>query len=129
MMSIQHKIFEQIIQIIPDLQTRNKAGKSKLDSESLMDLNLDILYRENNTVMIALSHYYKHESGDMIADPDMCLLVNFKDRTATGRTFQDTFGYQDVLASGEVDKKLEQSLNGFLHMWLENNISYGHKIN
>ena len=41
---------------------------------------------------------------------------------------EDSFGYQDVLASGEVDKKLEQSLNGFLHMWLENNISYGHKI-
>ncbi len=94
MMTIQNKIFAQILSIIPNLQTRNKAGKSQLESESLMNLNFDILYRENNTVMIALSHYYKHQSGDMIADPDVCILVNFKDGTATARTFQDTFGYQ-----------------------------------
>ena len=129
MMSIQHKIFEQIIQIIPDLQTRNKAGKSELQSQSMMDLNLDILHRENKSAMIALSHYYKHESGDMIADPDMTVLVNFKDRTATARTFQDTFGYQDVMSSGVINVKLEQSLNEFVVMWLENNISYDHKIN
>ena len=127
-MTIQNKIYEQLLSIIPDLQTRKKAGKSQLDSESMMDLNLDILYRENNTAMIALSHYYKHETGDMIADPDMCLLVNFNDKTATARTFQDTFGYQDAVSGGELNIKLEQSLNEFLHMWMENNISYGHKI-
>ena len=128
-MSIQNKIFEQLLSIIPDLQTRNKAGKSQLESESMMDLNLDILYRENSTVMIALSHYYKHETGDMIADPDVVLFVDFDNKTATARTFQDTFGYQDVMSGGVVNVKLEQSLNEFLHMWLENNISYGHKIN
>ena len=128
-MTIQNKIFEELLSIIPDLQTRDKAGKSQLESQSMMDLNLDILYRENNTVMIALSHYYKHESGDMIADPDVTLLVDFGNKTATARTFQDAFGYQDVVSGGEVNKKLEQSLNEFLHMWLENNISYGHEIN
>jgi len=51
MMSIQNKIFDQLLSIIPDLQTRKKAGKSQLESQSLMNLNLDILYRENNTVL------------------------------------------------------------------------------
>jgi len=78
--------------------------------------------------MIALSHYYKHESGDMIADPDMEILVNFEQNTATARTYQDCFGYQDVRSSGEVDADLEHSLNEFLVIWLGNNISYGHKI-
>jgi len=128
-MTIQNKIFDQLLSIIPDLQTRNKAGKSQLDSESMMDLNLDILDKKSTTSLIALSHYYKHQSGDMIADPDMQIYVHFVSKTATAETYQDSFGYQDVLASGEVDKKLEQSLNEFLHMWLENNISYGHKIN
>lgn len=128
-MPIQNKIYNQLLLIIPDLQTRNKAGKSKLESQSLMNLNLDILFRENNKAMIALSHYYKHNSGDMIADPDMTILVNFKDRTATTRTFQDSFGYQDVMSGGVINTKLEQSLNEFVVMWNENNISYGHKIN
>ena len=128
-MTIQNKIFDQLLSIIPDLQTRNKAGKSQLESQSLMNLNLDILYRENNIVMIALSHYYKHESGDMIADPDVTLLVNFDNKTATARTFQDTFGYLDAMSGGLINTKLEQSLNKFVVMWMENNISYGHKIN
>jgi hypothetical protein len=128
MMSIQNKIFNQLLSIIPDLQTRKKAGQSTLESQSLMDLNLDILYRENNTVIIALSHYYKHDSGDMIADPDVTLLVDFGNKTATAKTYQDSFGYQDFM-SGGVNTKLEQSLNEFVVMWMENNISYGHKIN
>ena len=127
-MTIQNKIFNQLLSIIPNLQTRNKAGKSKHKSQSLMDLNLDILFRENSTLMIALSHYYKHETGDMIADPDVVLLVNFDNKTATARTFQDTFGYQDVMSGGVINTKLEQSLNEFVVMWNENNISYGHKI-
>ncbi len=127
-MTIQNKIFDQLLSIIPDLQTRNKAGNSQLGSESMMDLSLDILFRENNTAMIALSHYYKHGSGDLISDPDVVLLVNFDNKTATARTFQDTFGYQDVMSGGVINTKLEQSLNEFVVMWNENNISYGHKI-
>ena len=55
-------------------------------------------------------------------------LINFNDNTATARTFQDTFGYQDVMSGGVVNIKLEKSLNEFLQMWMDNNISYGHKI-
>ena len=127
-MTIQNKIFDQLLSIIPDLQTRNKAGKSQLESQSMMDLNLDILEKKSSISLIALSHYYKHQSGDMIADPDMEILVNFEHRIATARTYQDSFGYQDVMSTGEVDVALEKSLNEFLVIWLDNSISYGHKI-
>ena len=93
-----------------------------------MTLNLDILDKQSNTTLIALSRYYQHQSGDMIADPDMEILVNFEHRIATARTYQDSFGYQDVSSSGEVNAAFEHSLNEFLIIWLDNNISYGHKI-
>jgi uncharacterized protein YqiB (DUF1249 family) len=127
-MTIQNQIFDQLQTIIPDLQTRNKAGNSQLESQTMMDLNLDILEKKSSISLIALSHYYKHQSGDMIADPDMEILVNFEHRIATARTYQDSFGYQDVRSSGEVDSDLEHSLNEFLIIWLNNSISYGHKI-
>ena len=127
-MTIQNQIFDQLLTIIPDLQTRNKAGNSQLESQTMMDLNLDILEKKSNISLIALSHYYKHQSGDMIADPDMEILVNFEQNTATARTYQDCFGYQNVMPSGEVDVALEKSLNEFLVIWLDNNIGYGHKI-
>jgi len=43
-----------------------------------LDLNLDILQRQPDRILIALSHYWKHGSGDMIADPDMEIAVHPK---------------------------------------------------
>ena len=61
-----------------------------------MDFNLDILQRKGDVLRIAISHYYKHPSGDMIADPDMEVRVNRKTETAEALTYQDTYGYQEV---------------------------------
>ena len=35
-------IYKKLINIIPNIATRRSAGKSKLHSDALMDLNLDI---------------------------------------------------------------------------------------
>lgn len=53
-----------------------------------MDLNLDVLFRQGNIVRIALSHYYKL-NGDMIADPDMEIIINAEPMTANAMTYQD----------------------------------------
>lgn len=127
-MSLQQEIFNKLLIIVPDLDKRIGYGKSKLDSDCMMDLNLDILHRENNTVRIALSHYYKHPTGDMIPDPDMEIFVDFNAKSATSKTYQDIMQYQTVDLNGEVDESFEHALNEFLHQWLDNNISYGHKI-
>lgn len=40
-----------------------------------MDLNCDVLEVGQDYRRIALSHYWKHDSGDMIPDPDMEIAV------------------------------------------------------
>ena len=94
-----------------------------------MDFNLDILRRKGDVLRIAISHYYKHPSGDMIPDPDMEILVNRKTETAEALTYQDIYRYQEVYAEdGSCNQSLQHSLNEFLLMWLNNLYEQGHKI-
>jgi len=121
-------IYKKLIKIIPDIAIREEAGKSKLHSDALMDLNLDVLSRQNHIVRIALSHYYK-QNGDMIADPDMEIIINTKLMTANAMTYQDSMIFQSAEQEGGINQKLVNSLNEFLNQWLQNCIDQGHKIN
>ena len=120
-------IYKKLIKIIPDIATRNDAGKSKLNSDALMDLNLDLLSREGNIVRIALSHYYK-QNGDMVADPDMEIIINTELMTANAMTYQDSMIFQSAEQDGGINQELVNSLNEFLDQWLQNCIDQGHKI-
>ncbi len=120
-------IYKKLIRIIPDIATRRSAGKSQLSSGALMDLNLDFLYREGNIVRIALSHYYK-QNGDMVADPDMEIIINTQLMTANAMTYQDSMIFQSAEQEGGINQKLVNSLNEFLDQWLQNCIDQGHKI-
>ena len=120
-------IYNKLIQIIPDIVAREEAGKSQLHSDALMDLNLDILSRQNNIVRIALSHYYK-QNGDMVADPDMEIIINTQLMTANAMTYQDSTIFQSAEQDGGINQKLVNSLNEFLDQWLQNCIDQGHKI-
>ena len=120
-------IYKKILQIIPDIATRRSAGKSKLPSDAMMDLNLDILSRNNHLIRIALSHYYK-QNGDMIADPDMEIIVNTKLMTANAMTYQDSMIFQSAEQDGGINQALVSELNVFLDQWLQNCIEQGHKI-
>ena len=120
-------IYKKLIKIIPDIATREEAGKSKLSSDALMDLNLDILSKQNNISRIALSHYYKQD-GDMIADPDMEMIVNTKLMTANAMTYQDSMIFQSADQDAGINQKLVNDLNEFLDQWLQNCIDQGHKI-
>jgi hypothetical protein len=50
---------------------------------------VDIPHKDENRIMLALSHYYKHPSGDLIPDPDMTLQVLRGAQTAEALTYQD----------------------------------------
>ncbi len=120
-------IYKKLIKIIPDIASREEAGKSVLFSDALMDLNLDLLSREDNIVRIALSHYYK-VNGDMIADPDMEIIINTELMTANAMTYQDSMIFQSAEQDGGINQKLVNSLNDFLDQLLQNCIDQGHKI-
>jgi uncharacterized protein YqiB (DUF1249 family) len=125
-MSILRTNFNKLKKVIPNLD--NPPDHIKSIVEGYMDLNFDLCSTSKQGIVIALSHYYKHPSGDMIADPDMTMLVNIAKRTVEAITYQDIYFYNDVYASGTKDVKLADQLNQFLATWLTNLIEQGHVL-
>jgi len=125
---IYSTIYLKLYQLIPNLDTINEYAKFK--ASGMMDLNVDILFREKDgTIRLALSHYYRHPSGDMIADPDMEIKVFPDMKMAEALTFQDCFGYREVYPSPDkVDVKAKAELNRFLNQWLSNLIRQDYQI-
>ena len=120
-------IYNKLITIIPDIATRRSAGKSKLSSDAMMDLNLDVLSKQKNIIRIALSHYYRVNS-DSVADPDMEIIINTHLMTANAMTYQDSMIFQSAEQDGGINQKLVNELNEFLDQWLQNCIDQGHMI-
>lgn len=126
--SLYQQIYKKLQTVIPDLYSIDEHGKSVVPG--YMDLNLDVLRRGATKTIIALSHYFKHPSGDMIADPDMVLAVYADRSMAEALSYQDSFGYQEVYSQGGamVDVRTKRELNQFLTQWLSNLIVQGHRI-
>ena len=127
-MDTYQKNYRKLLQLIPTLYQIKSAAK--LTAPGYMNLNLDILNRHHKKTVIALSHYYKHPSGDMIADPDMTIAVYSENETIEALTYQDCFGYRkvyddDLMAFSPSTKK---ELNSFLGQWLTNLLEQGHAI-
>lgn len=125
---IHTRIFHKLLNVVPDLLTIEEYGKSVVDG--YMDLNLDLLDRTPSKIVIALSHYYKHPSGDMIPDPDMVVAVYPDKEQAEALSYQDLYSYREVYGStAQADMNAKRSLNDFLNAWLRNLAQQGHRIN
>ncbi len=123
---IHSRIYGKLLKVIPDLLTIPEHGKSIV--KGYMDLNLDILHRRPDRIVIALSHYYK-QNGDMIADPDMEVAVYPQRETAEALAYQDCYSYRRVyVQDNAIDIKAKRDLNQFLNQWLTNLIAQGHRI-
>ena len=122
------RLYEKLRAIAPELSLTREYAKSKV--AGLMDLNLDVLERSDGYMRIALSHYWKHPSGDMIADPDMEVAVFLKDCSAEALTYQDLFIYEAAYPDGEVlpDAEVHRRLQQFLEIWLDNLAEQGHVL-
>jgi len=126
-------IYNKLIKVVPKemIEKRVNGGISKKpDDSGFMDLHYDYLRNdENGNPIIALSHYWKHHSGDMIADPDMEIRVFLDYGMAEAMTYQDQFGYRKVYyPGGKYAPRAKKELNKFLNIWLRNLIQQGHKI-
>ena len=126
MKTIYQRSYEKLEQLVGDLREIPEAKTSHVFG--FMDLNLDRLTPNGDVTAIALSHYYKHPSGDMIPDPDMEIRIMPAERTAEALSYQDSFGYR--LVYGEegriVSTAVKQDLNQFLEQWLSNCLDQGH---
>ena len=129
MKTIYQRVYDKLEKLVGNLREIPEAKKSQVPG--FMDLNLDRLSPNGDMTAIALSHYYKHPSGDMIPDPDMEIRIMPKARTAEALSYQDSFGYR--LVYGEegrtVSVAVKQDLNQFLEQWLSNCLEQGHRLN
>jgi uncharacterized protein YqiB (DUF1249 family) len=124
---IYEKNYKKLLHLIPDLETASFEAR-KLKADGFMDLNIDMLYKEEDRTVMALSHYYKHPSGDMIPDPDMEIAVYPERKMVEALSYQDTFGYRTVYPEeNQVNPRAKKELNAFLSLWLANLISQGHR--
>ena len=91
--TIGAQIFHRLLDVVPDLMTLSAGTYGRSEVSGFMNLNLDVLAKHPNKIVLALSHLYKHPSGDMIPDPDMQITVYLSDEYAEAQTFQDVYGF------------------------------------
>ena len=129
MKTIYQRVYDKLEELVGDLREIPEAKKSQVPG--FMDLNLDRLLPNGNLTAIALSHYYKHPSGDMIPDPDMEIRIMPKERAAEALSYQDSFSYRLVYGDEGrlVSVALKHDLNQFLEQWLSNCLEQGHRLN
>lgn len=122
--------FQRLRDIIPDLDTLRVGEGRKSKSSGFMDLNLDVLDRdETGRLTIALSHYYEL-NGDLVPDPDMTMRIDFEQATVEALTYQDIYSYQEVYPDQGrlVNLRLKGELNRFLRTWLTNLKAQRHRL-
>lgn len=137
---VYERNFARLSKLIPDLQDLKPGDARKSRSPGFMDLNLDVLSREENKVIqgdvklrLALAHNYIQE-GDVMADPDMEIAVYISPALSIveALTFQQDSGtptYSVVYPEpGKVNLAAKQYLNEFLETWLCNLSQQGHKL-
>lgn len=130
---ISKLIYQRLYRLIPDLESIREHRR--LVADGFMDLGVDILHSNDERIILALSHYWKHSSGDMIPDPDMVLVVRRPERMAEALSYQDMYRYDEVYPGGDPisgdfpnkNQALSDSLNAFLAQWLDNLIAQGHQ--
>ena len=114
-----YKQLEKIIGLEQFMQSEQDYLKIK--SNGFMDLNIDKLSGDR----IAMAHNCIQE-GDVIADPDMEVVVNFEYKIVYPVTYQDSFGYQEAYefnSEGKaigVNEKIKKELEAFFGQWLRN---------
>ena len=130
-------IFNKLNKVIPNLKGNLENGyvfgKSSFgDNSALMDLSLNVIDKdESGRYTITLSHYYK-DNGELIADPDMQIRIDFENQIAEALTYQDYLSYMQVypMKDGKpmVDFKQKKAQNKFLTNWLSNLIKNKYQI-
>lgn len=124
----------KLLRVVPDLEQRILSGKEvygKSNRTGFMDFNLELIHQDKTGHYLAISHYYE-ENGDMVADPDMVVLVNLKNQTVIPLSYQDRYKYEitfdDIYHRKLINVKELKAQSSFLGFWFGNLKNQGHKI-
>lgn len=128
MKTINQRIYDKLMRLAPELWSLEQGDTLKSKAADHMGLNLDVLNKTEKYLIIAMSRYYKHKSGDMIMpDSEMTIKVT-QNGSAEVLTYRDWFIYQEVyLNDDKFNPTFKRELNNFLNdVWLKNCIEQGH---
>ena len=123
-LTIHEKIFKKLEKILGE-EMEDLPQYQQFRARGFMELNVDLLHEDKESITIALSHYFK-QNGDMIPDPDMEVRIYPDMKMAEALTYQDSFGYREVYpAPSQVYLKAKKDLNIFLNQWLSYILAQG----
>ena len=115
-------------------QTMNKMvsmmeeGYIKIDNTggSFMPVSVEQIFENDNYRIFSVAHYYE-QNGDLMADPEMCFLMDKKSGKYLPSYFkQDNIGVEQesiIMERGEIKgykAKLQAEHAEFANMWLSN---------
>jgi len=121
--TIYERIYQKLERIIGNLSCI--PHNIRFEAYGFMDLSVDKLYVDGQSVTIAMSHYFR-QNGDMIPDPDMVIRIYPAMKMAEALTYQDCFGFRMVYPSpDQVNFRAKKDLNVFLNQWLSNILNQG----
>ena len=123
-LTIYERIFKKLAKILGE-DMEDLPQYQQFRARGFMELNVDLLHEDEDSITIALSHYFK-QNGDMIPDPDMEVRIYPEMKMAEALTYQDSFGYREVYpAPSQVYLKTKNDLNVFLNQWLSYILAQG----
>lgn len=117
--------YDRLTQLCGDLTDLPEAAKSQ--TAGFMDLCFDRLYEQPGATRIALAHYYSSH-GDLVADPDMEIVIHTTAALAEAVRFQNAWLYHQGYAEDGRPTPAWGGMNAFLGEWLANLIEQGHSL-
>jgi len=130
-MNREERIYKRLLTIFPDLQDMDIGEYRKVENGSYMPLSMDVVDDNQYGRIISIAHNFI-QNGDVMADPDMQILVAFKKQSVQAMAFQnDAVGiYQECIFFNDEGKlmcrqNLLKELNLFLDLWTKNLLVQG----
>ncbi len=116
--------YERLFNIAPHIIDK-RYNYLKMKADSFMDLSIERI-GDNK---ISISHYGE-QNGDLMADPDMELIIDDDAKTVMPATFRNDYVgvYQEVYQGDKWIPKLSTELTSFLRQWLINIENQGHVV-
>ena len=111
--------------LLPFIVRLGDDGHRRFESDGYMPLVLEKLYIDGGATVYSLTHYGE-QNGDMMADPDMELKVDFDAGTVEPLTYQNDYMgvFQQVYINRDGQRlynpRLRTDLDDFLWRWLRN---------
>lgn len=109
----------------PFIDGLNGTDHRRYTADGFMDLVVERLYQDGAATVYSLTHYGE-QNGDLMADPDMELKVDFDTGTVEPLTWQNDYmgRYDQVYIERDGKRlyspRLRASLDDFLWHWLQN---------